>query len=137
MEPELKGQTGRRLELCHKPRFFTNDGDNNVILPPCANVVSDRNFKAMRGPPRAERCVCDDAGELPGITGVEVGVAKGLNEMETNPNIKKVPNDQVFYVSAADLADKIIVLMQYGLDPLLLSTSTWALVQTSQCHAIN
>jgi hypothetical protein len=57
--------------------------------------------------------------------------------METNPNIKKVPTNEAFHVSAADLADKIIVLMQYGLDPLLLSTSTWALVQTSQCHAIN
>jgi hypothetical protein len=57
--------------------------------------------------------------------------------METNPNIKQVPTNEVFHVSAADLADKIIVLMQHGLDPLLLSTSTWALVQTSQCHAIN
>jgi hypothetical protein len=57
--------------------------------------------------------------------------------METNPNIKKVPTNEVFYVSAADLADKIIVLMQHGLDPLLLSTSTWALVQASQCQAIN
>jgi hypothetical protein len=53
--------------------------------------------------------------------------------MEANPNTKKVAANEVFYVSAADLADKIIVLMQQGLDPLLLSTSTWALVQASQC----
>jgi hypothetical protein len=78
-----------------------------------------------------------DAGELPRTTGVEVGEAKRLNEMETNPNIKKIPANEVFYVSVADLADKIIVLMQHGLDPLLLSTSTWALVQASQGQAIN
>jgi hypothetical protein len=57
--------------------------------------------------------------------------------METNPNAKKTLTDEVFYVSAADLADKVIVLMQQGFDPLFLSTSTWALVQTSQCQAIN
>jgi hypothetical protein len=108
------------------------------MLPLCANVGSGSNFKAMNGDnPRAERAVCNDAGELPRTTGVEVGEAKGLNEMETDPNIKKVPTNEVFYVSAADLADKIIVLMQHGLDPLLLSTSTWALVQASQCQAIN
>lgn len=81
--------------------------------------------------------LCNDAGELPSTTGVEAGEAKELNEMEANPNIEKVPANEVFYVSAADLADKIIVLMQHGLDPLLLSTSTWALVQASQCQAIN
>jgi hypothetical protein len=32
-----------------------------------------------------------------------------------------------YYVNAADLADEIAVLMQYGLDPLFISTSTWAL----------
>jgi hypothetical protein len=57
--------------------------------------------------------------------------------METKPNIKKVPTNEAFYVSVADLADKVIVLMQHGLDPLLLSTSTWALVQASQGQAIN
>jgi hypothetical protein len=57
--------------------------------------------------------------------------------METNPITTKVAMDEAYYVSAADLADKIIVLMQQGLDPLFLSTSTWALVQTSQCQAIN
>jgi hypothetical protein len=57
--------------------------------------------------------------------------------METYPNTKKILTDEVFYVNAADLADKVIVLMQQGFDPLFLSTSTWALVQTSQCQAIN
>jgi hypothetical protein len=56
---------------------------------------------------------------------------------QTKLNIKKTLTDEVFYASAADLADKIIVLMQQGLDPLFLSTSTWALVQTSQGRAIN
>jgi hypothetical protein len=86
--------------------------------------------------PYAERTVYR-AGELARTAGVEVCEAKGLNEMETRPNIKKVPTNEVFYVSAVDLADKIIVLMQQGFDPLFLSTSTWALVQTSQCQAIN
>jgi hypothetical protein len=57
--------------------------------------------------------------------------------MKTIPNIKKVPMNEPFYVSATDLADKIIVLVQRGLDPLLLSASTWALVQTNRCIAIN
>jgi hypothetical protein len=57
--------------------------------------------------------------------------------METNRNTKKIRTDEVFYVNAADLTDKVIVLMQQGFDPLFLSTSTWALVQTSQCQAIN
>jgi hypothetical protein len=50
--------------------------------------------------------------------------------MEINQNAKKSLTDEAYYVSAADLADKIIVLMQQGFDPLLLSSSTWALVQT-------
>jgi hypothetical protein len=69
--------------------------------------------------------------------GVEGGQIQEPNEMATNPNTKKLPTDEAYYVSAADLADKIIVLMQQGLDPLFLSTSTWALVQTSQCQAVN
>jgi hypothetical protein len=69
--------------------------------------------------------------------GVEGGQIQEPNEMATNPNTKKLPTDEAYYVSAADLADKIIVLMRQGLDPLFLSTSTWALVQTSQCQAVN
>jgi hypothetical protein len=67
---------------------------------------------------------------------VELGGVQELNEMAATKN-KKVPTDEAYYVSAADLADKVIVLMQHALDPLFLSTSTWALVQTSQCQAIN
>jgi hypothetical protein len=108
-----------------------------VVLPLCANVGSGSNFMAMNGDnPRAERGVCKNAGELRRTTGVEVGRAKGLNEMDKS-NTKKVPKNEVFYVNAADLADKNIVLTRHGLDPLLLSTSTWALVQASQCQAIN
>jgi hypothetical protein len=86
--------------------------------------------------PHVERTVYR-AGKLPRTARVEVGEAKRLNEMETKPNLKKVPTNEVSYVRAADFADKIIVLMPDGFDPLLLSTSTWALVQTSQCQAIN
>ena len=50
---------------------------------------------------------------------------------------KNVPTDEAYYVSAHELADRIIALMQQGLDPLFLSTSTWALVQTRRCQAIN
>jgi hypothetical protein len=50
---------------------------------------------------------------------------------------KGVPTDDAYFVSAADLADKIIVLMQHGLNPLFLSASTWALVQASQYQGIN
>ena len=69
--------------------------------------------------------------------GCELSEAQGADEMKTNRNANKATTDEAYYVSAADLADKIIVLMQQGSDPLLLSTSTWALVQTSQCQAIN
>lgn len=48
-----------------------------------------------------------------------------------------IPTDETYSVSAADLADKIIDLMQRGLDPLLLRTSKWALSHTSQCQTID
>jgi hypothetical protein len=44
----------------------------------------------------------------------------------------KPPTDEAYYVSAAELADKIILLMQQGFDPLFLSTSAWTFVQTSR-----
>jgi hypothetical protein len=44
---------------------------------------------------------------------------------------KGVPTDDAYFVSAADLADKIIVLMQRGCNPLQLSRRTRALFQTS------
>jgi hypothetical protein len=71
------------------------------------------------------------------IVGVGVGEAKGPNEMETHSNVKKTLTDEAYHVSAADLADKIIVLMQRGSNPLFLSTSTWALVRASQYQGIN
>jgi hypothetical protein len=55
--------------------------------------------------------------------------------MATKKN--NAPINEGYYVNAADLADKIVVLMQHGLDPLFISISTWALVQTSQYQAIN
>jgi hypothetical protein len=74
---------------------------------------------------------------LPLIGRVEVGGAKGVKEMREKPNTKKVPTDEAYYVGAAELADKFIVLMQQGRDPLFLSTSTWDLVQTSLDHEMN
>jgi hypothetical protein len=68
--------------------------------------------------------------------GLELGGVQELNEMAVTKQ-KMAPTDEAYYVSAADLADKIIVLMLRGLDPLSLSSSTWAVVQTSQCQAIN
>jgi hypothetical protein len=58
-----------------------------------------------------------------------------LNEMATKNN--KALTNEAYHVSAADLADKIVVLMQQGFDPLFLSTSTWALVRANQSQAIN
>jgi len=113
MEQGLKGRTGRRLRL-----YTSRD--------------SPRTTEEQRDPPTLRQ-----RGIGQQLYGYERGEAKELNEMETNPNTKKVPTNEVFHVSAADLADKIIVLMQHGVDPLLLSTSTWALVQASQCQAIN
>ena len=57
--------------------------------------------------------------------------------IETNPNTETASIDEVYYASGADLEDKIIVVMQYGVDPLLLSACTWALVQTSDFQATN
>jgi hypothetical protein len=74
-------------------------------------------------------------GALPRTAGVELGALRELNEMATK-NDKALTNDAC-HLSAADLADKIVVLMQHGLDPLFISTSTWALVQTRQYQAIN
>ena len=78
----------------------------------------------------AERAVYR-VGGLPRTTGVDGGEAEERNEMATSPNPKKAPTDEAYYVSAPELADKIIVLMQQGLDPLFLGTATWAPDQTS------
>jgi hypothetical protein len=57
--------------------------------------------------------------------------------METNPTTEIASSDELCFIWDTDLEDKIIVLLQHGVNPLLLSASTWALVQTRQCGAIN
>jgi hypothetical protein len=42
--------------------------------------------------------------------------------MKRNAKNPRVPTDDVYYVSAADVADKLIDRMRRGLDPLLLSS---------------
>jgi hypothetical protein len=48
--------------------------------------------------------------------------------MKSNTKIPRVPTDDVYYVSAADVADKLIERMRRGLDPLLLSSCSWDLL---------
>jgi len=43
--------------------------------------------------------------------------------MKRTGDKSRVPTDDVYYVSAADVADKLIDRMRRGLDPLLLSSS--------------
>jgi hypothetical protein len=50
--------------------------------------------------------------------------------MATNPNTKKLPTDEAYYVSAGDLADKTIFLMLHGLNPLQVSSSMRVLIHT-------
>jgi hypothetical protein len=50
---------------------------------------------------------------------------------------KRVPTDETYYVSAAELADKIIVLMQRGSNPLLLNRRTRVIFQTSRPVVVN
>ena len=45
---------------------------------------------------------------------------------------KNVPTDEAYYVSAHELADRIIALMQRGCNPLQLSRPTWVLFQASR-----
>jgi hypothetical protein len=46
--------------------------------------------------------------------------------MRTNPNNKK-PTDDCYWVSAAEVPERIIDLKEYGVDPFLLLTSRLAL----------
>jgi hypothetical protein len=48
--------------------------------------------------------------------------------MKRIANIPRKPTDDVYYVSAADVADKLIDRMRRGLDPLLLSSRSWDLL---------
>jgi hypothetical protein len=43
-------------------------------------------------------------------------------------NTQKTPTDDIYYVSAADVADKLIERMRRGLDPLLFGSSSLALI---------
>jgi hypothetical protein len=48
--------------------------------------------------------------------------------MKRIAKIPRPPTDDVYCVSAADVADKLIDRMRRGLDPLLLSSRSWALL---------
>jgi hypothetical protein len=48
--------------------------------------------------------------------------------MKKIAKIPRPPTDDVYYVSAADVADKLIDRMRRGLDPLLLSSRSWDLL---------
>lgn len=74
---------------------------------------------------------CIAPGQISRTTGVELAGVQELNEMEATKN-KKVPTDESYCVSAEDVADKIIALMQRGCNPLQLSRSTWVLFQPSR-----
>jgi hypothetical protein len=59
-------------------------------------------------------------------------------QMKRIGKIPKPPTDDVYYVSAADVADKLIDRMRRGLDPLLWSGSSWDLLPAgpmSRTHA--
>jgi hypothetical protein len=53
------------------------------------------------------------------------------------PKNKNVPTDEAHYVSAADLADKILAFMQRGCHPLQLSKFTRALFHTGRPVVVN
>jgi hypothetical protein len=48
--------------------------------------------------------------------------------MKKVASTQKASTDDIYYVSAADVADKLIERMQRGLDPLLFSSSSMALI---------
>jgi hypothetical protein len=48
--------------------------------------------------------------------------------MKKIANTQKTLTDDIYYVSAADVADKLIDRMRRGLDPLLFSSSSFALI---------
>jgi hypothetical protein len=65
------------------------------------------------------------------------GTAEG-HLMKRIAKIPRPPTDDVYYVSAADVADKLIDRMRRGLDPLLLSSRSWDLLPAgpmSRTHA--
>jgi hypothetical protein len=48
--------------------------------------------------------------------------------MKKVASTQKAPTDDIYCVSAADVADKLIERMQRGLDPLLFSNSSMTLI---------
>ena len=48
--------------------------------------------------------------------------------MKEIANTQEASTDDIYYVSAADVADKLIERMRRGLDPLLFSSSSLALI---------
>ena len=48
--------------------------------------------------------------------------------MKKIANMQKTLTDDIYYVNAADVADKLIERMRRGLDPLLFSSSSLALI---------
>jgi len=59
--------------------------------------------------------------------------------MKKLADIRKASTDDIYYVSAADVADKIIERLRRGLDPLLLSSSSLTLISlgpTLSTHSV-
>jgi hypothetical protein len=53
--------------------------------------------------------------------------------MKKIANTQKVSTDDIYYVSAADVADKLIERMRRGLDPLLFPSSSLARITVGPC----
>jgi len=52
--------------------------------------------------------------------------------MKRIANTQWAPTDDIYYVSAADIADKLIDRMRRGLDPLLFASFSLALLPVGQ-----
>jgi hypothetical protein len=75
-----------------------------------------------------------EAEKLNRCSQLRAGVWESIAERLKGSGMKKIAKtqkastDNIYYVSAADVADKIIGRMQRGLDPLLFSSSPLALI---------
>jgi hypothetical protein len=61
-----------------------------------------------------------------------------VSDMKRIVKTQKAPTDDLYYVSAADIADKLIDRMRRGMDPLLFASSSLALLPVgpmSRTHA--
>ena len=59
-------------------------------------------------------------------------------DMKRIAKTQRAPTDDLYYVSAADIADKLIDCMRRGLDPLLFASASLALLPAgpmSRAHA--